>query len=460
MTNKPLHVVILAAGKGSRMRSKLPKVLHKVANKSLLGHVVDSALELEPNEIHIVVGHGKDQVIEAFDDHHSKHKINWVVQAEQLGTGHAVAQAIPTIPNDAVVLMLTADVPLIKATTLSDMVEAINDYPLALLTAFVDKPFGLGRILRDDTNAVVGIMEEKDASDAVRQINEINSGIICAQKEYLSRWLNKVDNNNAQQEYYLTDIVDLAYESGHPITTMQPTDNSEINGINSRSQLALVERLYQREQAEYYMSLGVTLIDPSRFDVRGIVSIGEDTVIDVNVVFEGTCVIGENVRIAPNCVIKNSTIGDDSIILENTVIDGAVIGKNANIGPFARLRPGSDLANDVKIGNFVETKNAQLAKGVKINHLSYVGDSSIGCNTNVGAGVITCNYDGANKHKTTIGDNVFVGSDCQLIAPVTIEDNATIAAGSTITSNVGKDQLAITRSKQRYIDNWPRPSKN
>ena len=460
MTNKPLHVVILAAGKGSRMRSKLPKVLHKVANKSLLGHVVDSALELEPNEIHIVVGHGKDQVIEAFDDHHSKHKINWVVQAEQLGTGHAVAQAIPTIPNDAVVLMLTADVPLIKATTLSDMVEAINDYPLALLTAFVDKPFGLGRILRDDTNAVVGIMEEKDASDAVRQINEINSGIICAQKEYLSRWLNKVDNNNAQQEYYLTDIVDLAYESGHPITTMQPTDNSEINGINSRSQLALVERLYQREQAEYYMSLGVTLIDPSRFDVRGIVSIGEDTVIDVNVVFEGTCVIGENVRIAPNCVIKNSTIGDDSIILENTVIDGAVIGKNVNIGPFARLRPGSDLANDVKIGNFVETKNAQLAKGVKINHLSYVGDSSIGCNTNVGAGVITCNYDGANKHKTTIGDNVFVGSDCQLIAPVTIEDNATIAAGSTITSNVGKDQLAITRSKQRYIDNWPRPSKN
>ena len=460
MTNKPLHVVILAAGKGSRMRSKLPKVLHKVANKSLLGHVVDSALELEPNEIHIVVGHGKDQVIGAFDDHHSKHKINWVVQAEQLGTGHAVAQAIPTIPNDAVVLMLTADVPLIKATTLSDMVEAINDYPLALLTAFVDKPFGLGRILRDDTNAVVGIMEEKDASDAVRQINEINSGIICAQKEYLSRWLNKVDNNNAQQEYYLTNIVDLAYESCHPITTMHPTDNSEINGINSRSQLALVERLYQREQAEYYMSLGVTLIDPSRFDVRGIVSIGEDTVIDVNVVFEGTCVIGENVRIAPNCVIKNSTIGDDSIILENTVIDDAVIGKNANIGPFARLRPGSDLANDVKIGNFVETKNAQLAKGVKINHLSYVGDSSIGCNTNVGAGVITCNYDGANKHKTTIGDNVFVGSDCQLIAPVIIEDNATIAAGSTITSNVGKDQLAITRSKQRYIDNWPRPSKN
>ena len=459
MSNKPLHVVILAAGKGSRMRSNLPKVLHKVAGKSLLGHVIDSSLELNPSEIHVIVGHGKDQVITSFDDHSEKNRLHWVTQTEQLGTGHAVAQAIPNIPDDANVLMLTADVPLINASTLRGMVDAMSNYPLALLTAFVDNPFGLGRILRDDTNAVVSIIEEKDASASIKTINEINSGIICAQKTHLSTWLDQIDNNNAQQEYYLTDVVGLAHKVGNPIATLQPSDNNEINGINSRSQLALVERLYQRQQAEFYMDSGVTLIDPARFDVRGDVSIGQDTVIDVNVVIEGPCVIGDNVNIAPNCVIKASNISDNSTILENTVIEEAVIGKNANIGPFARLRPGSNLADGVKIGNFVETKNAQLATGVKVNHLSYVGDSTVGANTNIGAGVITCNYDGANKHQTTIGSNVFVGSDCQLIAPVTIADNATIGAGSTISSNVGETELAITRAKQRQIKNWQRPTK-
>jgi len=459
MANTPLHVVILAAGKGSRMRSKLPKVLHQVAGKSLLQHVVDSALELCPSEIHVVVGHGKEQVINAFESHPSKHKLNWVVQTEQLGTGHAVAQALPTIPNDAAVLMLTADVPLIAADTLANMTNAMEHHPLALLTAFVDNPFGLGRILRDDTQSVIGIIEEKDASESVRQINEINSGIICAQKSHLTSWLNRIDNNNAQQEYYLTDIVALAHQTGDSIATFQPQDNNEINGINSRSQLALVERIYQLQHAKRHMDAGVTLRDPARFDTRGEVKIGEDTIIDINVVIEGPTTIGRDVKIGPNCVIKASHIADGTTILENTVIENAEIGENGNIGPFARLRPGSKFANGVKIGNFVETKNAQLEEGVKINHLSYVGDSSVGSNTNIGAGVITCNYDGANKHKTTIGKDVFVGSDCQLIAPVTIADKATIGAGSTITADVDEGELAVSRSQLRKIKDWQRPTK-
>ena len=459
MTNKPLHIVILAAGKGSRMRSTLPKVLHKVAGKSLLAHVVDSALTLNPVQIHVVVGHGKDQVIDAFESHPKKALLTWVEQTEQLGTGHAVAQAIPMIGDNASVLMLTADVPLIKPDTLASMVDAMQSVPLALLTAIVDNPFGLGRIIRDDTNSVTGIIEEKDASDSVRQITEINSGIICAHKGALVQWLNKVDNDNAQEEYYLTDVVGLAHASGAAIATMQPQDNTEINGINSRSQLALVERLYQLEQAETLMASGVTIIDPARFDVRGDVTIGEDCVIDVNVVIEGPTKIGRNVKIAPNCVIQGSRIADGATIYANTVIENSVLGADVLIGPFARLRPGSNLANKVKIGNFVETKNVQLSEGVKVNHLSYVGDASVGENTNIGAGVITCNYDGANKHQTTIGRDVFVGSDCQLIAPVTVADEATVGAGSTITSNVGKGELAISRSKQRKIEGWQRPIK-
>lgn len=459
MSNRSLHIVILAAGKGSRMHSELPKVLHKVAGKSLLGHVIDRSLELQPEAVHVVVGHGKDMVIAAFDDHAHKHKLNWVEQTEQLGTGHAVSTAIPTISDDANVLMLTADVPLIQTNTLAAMVDAMSSCPLALLTAIVEEPFGLGRITRDDSDAVTGIVEEKDASGAERLIHEINSGIICAHKDQLTNWLANITNDNAQQEYYLTDVVALAYQDGNPIATHHPTSNDEVMGINSRNQLAQVERLYQRAHAEHLMASGVTMLDPNRVDIRGEVSIGPDTIIDVNVVIEGPTTIGRNVSIAPNCVITASHIADNVSIHPNTVIEQAELDQGVNVGPFARLRPGTKLSANVKIGNFVETKNAHLDKGAKVNHLSYVGDATVGRNTNIGAGVITCNYDGANKHKTTIGKDVFVGSDSQLVAPLEIEDGATIGAGSTITNKVKKDQLAISRGRQRQIDGWQRPTK-
>ena len=459
MSQNPLHIVILAAGKGSRMRSDLPKILHQVAGKSLLAHVIDSALELNPTKIHIVVGHGKDLVIDAFAKHSAIDRLNWVEQTEQLGTGHAVSQALPAIESTANVLILTADVPLIKANTLKNMVDSMNASPLTLLTAVVENPFGLGRIVRDDTNAVTCIVEHKDANESQRTISEINSGIICAQRDQLGVWLNQVGNNNAQKEFYLTDIIGIAYDAGNPIIALHPEDNSEVNGINSRIQLAEVERQYQREQAERLMSAGVSIIDPSRIDIRGDVEIAQDTIIDVNVVIQGPTRIGSHVVIAPNCVITSSLIADNVTVHPNTVIESAELGDGVNVGPFARLRPGTKLAEKVKIGNFVETKNAQLDVGAKVNHLSYVGDASVGSNTNIGAGVITCNYDGANKHKTTIGKDVFVGSDCQLVAPVEIEDGATIGAGSTITAKVEANKLAISRGKQRQIDGWTRPTK-
>jgi len=459
MAQKPLHIVILAAGKGSRMRSNLPKVLHQVAGKSLLGHVIDSSLELKPSQIHVVIGHGKDQVIEAFESHASVDRLNWVEQTEQLGTGHAVSQALPAIPESANVLMLTADVPLIKAATLSAMVESMSSSPLALLTAIVDDPFGLGRITRDDTNAVTGIVEQKDASVEQQRIQEINSGIICAHRDQLGDWLEQIDNNNAQKEFYLTDVVSLAYQAGNPIAALHPLENSEVNGINSRVQLAEVECIYQYAQAVRLMESGVTVLDPHRLDIRGDVEIAQDTIIDVNVVIQGPTKIGSGVYIAPNCVITESVLADNVTVHPNTVIEHSELGSGVNVGPFARLRPGTKLAQDVKIGNFVETKNAQLGEGAKVNHLSYVGDATVGSNTNIGAGVITCNYDGANKHKTTIGKDVFVGSDSQLVAPVEIKDGATIGAGSTITATVEANKLAISRGKQRQIDGWKRPTK-
>ncbi len=459
MAQKPLHIVILAAGKGSRMRSSQPKVLHQVAGKSLLGHVIDSSLELKPAQIHVVVGHGKDQVIEAFESHPSVDRFNWVEQVEQLGTGHAVSQALPAIPSNAAVLMLTADVPLIKAITLSAMVESMCSSPLALLTAIVENPFGLGRITRDHTNVVTGIVEQKDASAEQQRIQEINSGIICAHRQQLGDWLQQIDNNNAQKEFYLTDVVSLAYKAGNPIATLHPQENSEVNGINSRVQLAEVECLYQHAQAVRLMEAGVTVLDPHRLDIRGDVEIDQDTIIDVNVVIQGPTKIGSGVYIAPNCVISESVLADNVTVHPNTVIEHSELDSGVNVGPFARLRPGTKLAQDVKIGNFVETKNAQLDEGAKVNHLSYVGDATVGSNTNIGAGVITCNYDGANKHKTTIGKDVFVGSDSQLVAPVEIKDGATIGAGSTITATVEANKLAISRGKQRQIDGWKRPTK-
>lgn len=459
MSQAPLHVVILAAGKGSRMRSSLPKVLHRVAGKPLLGHVVDTALQLAPAKLHVVVGHGKELVMAEFSNHSHTEQLNFVEQTQQLGTGHAVAQALPNIPDGANVLMLTADVPLIQAQTLQKMVESMQSHTLTVLTALVNDPTGLGRITRDDTNAVSGIVEHKDANVEQRKINEINSGIICAQKNELAAWLEQVDNNNKQQEFYLTDVVSIAYEAGDPITTLQPEQNHEVNGINDRVQLAQAECVFQHAQAEKLMRSGVTIMDPARLDVRGEVTIGEDSLIDVNVVIEGPTQIGRNVTIAPNCVITQSVIADNTVIHANSVIDGAEIGNQSQIGPFARLRPGTKLASNVKIGNFVETKNAHLDTGAKVNHLSYVGDATVGSNTNIGAGVITCNYDGANKHKTSIGNDVFIGSDSQLVAPVTIDDGATVGAGSTITGNVTADALAISRARQREIKNWQRPVK-
>ena len=454
-----LEIVILAAGKGSRMHSAMPKVLHEIGGKPLLAHVLDSALSLKPSKIHVVVGHGKQQVLSYFSGKSSYHKINWAEQTEQLGTGHAVQQVVPQIADDAAVLMLTADVPLISPATLQPMCDAMRAFPLVLLTAMVPDPSGLGRILRDHADGVVGIVEQKDCSIEQRKIAEINSGIMCARARELKQWLRQLGNDNKQQEYYLTDIVEIAHNDGNPICALQPQEVFEVEGINTRVQLASVERRYQRMRAEQFMLQGVTIIDPARIDIRGDVSIGSDTIIDVNCVIVGPSKIASHVRIAPNCVISTSTIGEHSHIHANTVLEGATLGEHVNVGPFARLRPGTKLADEVRIGNFVETKNSQLARGAKANHLSYVGDPTVVQNTNIGAGVITCNYDGANKHQTIIGNDVFVGSDSQLVAPVEIEDGATIGAGSTITNKVHAGQLAISRAKQRQIDGWQRPKK-
>lgn len=453
-TAKALEVVILAAGKGSRMKSKTPKVLHELAGKPLLGHVLDATQSLQPQAIHIVVGHGKDEVMAAYADW----SINWVEQEQQLGTGHAVQQVLPHIDAEADVLILTADVPLIRSTTLERLVKQTRAFPLTLLTAEFDDPFGLGRIVREG-DSVVGIVEQKDCTDEQAQLREINSGIMCAQAELLIYCLERLNCNNAQNEYYLTDIVGLAHKDGNPISAVQPENIHEVEGINSRAQLAAVERIYQKQQVQKLMDDGVTVIDPNRLDIRGDVTIGQDTTIDVNVVISGPTVIGNNCSIGPNCVISASTIAEASNILANSVLESVRIGEQVNVGPFARLRPGTELGDQVRIGNFVETKNAKFSTGAKANHLSYVGDASVGSNTNIGAGVITCNYDGANKHQTKIGNEVFVGSDSQLVAPVEIGDGATIGAGSTITSNVKEGQLAISRAKQRQIAGWQRPKK-
>ena len=459
MLNPELHIVILAAGKGSRMKSKLPKVLHCIGGKPLLGHVVSAASKLKPSQLHVIVGHGKDQVQDYLHSQTLDCELNVIEQVEQKGTGHAVQQAMPFIPEKASVLILTADVPLIQSTTLSALSDSMQSRTLALLTAVMPNPTGLGRILRDNNDDVVGIIEEKDATDTQRAITEINSGIMCARAKELKEWLANIQPNNAQGEFYLTDIVGLAHQQGQVISALTVADKSEVEGINSRVQLAKVERLYQLQCAENFMMNGVTIIDPQRFDIRGDVEIGADTIIDINCVIKGPTKIGSGVTIAANCMISTSNIGDDCSIHANTVIESANLGTQVSVGPFARLRPGTELQERVRIGNFVEIKNTKFAEGAKANHLSYVGDSTVGKNTNIGAGVITCNYDGANKHQTTIGDNVFVGSDSQLVAPVVIEDGATIGAGSTITNKVNCDQLAISRVRQREIDGWQRPVK-
>ncbi|MDZ7923318.1 MAG: bifunctional UDP-N-acetylglucosamine diphosphorylase/glucosamine-1-phosphate N-acetyltransferase GlmU [Marinagarivorans sp.] len=449
-----LEVVILAAGKGSRMKSAVPKVMHRLAGKPFLQHVVEKARKLSPSAIHLVVGHGADVV----NQHFTQKDIHSVVQAQQLGTGHAVAQVLEFLADDSVVLILYGDVPLIQQQTLEDLAAKVASDSMGLLTVNLPDPTGYGRIVRE-SGAVTAIVEHKDATDAQRHIHEVNTGVMAVSAQHLKQWLPQLNSNNAQGELYLTDIIAMAAAQGVTIATTQPAQIWEVLGVNNRQQQAELERIYQSEIANQLMEQGATLLDPARFDCRGTLKCGNDCVIDINCVFEGDVVLGNGVEIGPNCVIYNSNIGDHTVIKANSIIEDSSLASGCDIGPFARLRPGSQLADNAKIGNFVETKNAKIGKGSKVNHLSYVGDAELGEDVNVGAGTITCNYDGANKHKTTIGNKVFIGSNSALVAPVIIEDGATVAAGSTITRKVTTNQLAIARTHQQAIDNWERPVK-
>lgn len=449
-----LEIVILAAGQGTRMRSALPKVLHPIAGKAMLGHVIDRARELTPQKIHVVIGHGAETVKQrlAADD------LNFVVQQEQLGTGHAVAQALPHLSAERV-LILYGDVPLIETSTLERLLEQVSAQQLALLTVELADPTGYGRILRDNRGEVYAIIEHKDADATQKTIREGNTGILAVPGERLGEWLGRLSNSNAQGEYYLTDVIAMAVSDGLRVATAQPDDAMEVQGANDRKQLADLERHYQWRAAQALMTQGVTLLDPTRFDLRGQVQTGRDVTIDINVILSGTVVIEDNVEIGPNCVIHNSTLKRRAVIKANSHLDGAVVGEGADVGPFARLRPGSVLEARVHVGNFVELKNAHLNEGSKAGHLSYLGDAVLGKNCNVGAGTITCNYDGANKYRTEIGNDVFIGSNSSLVAPVTLGDGATTAAGSTITENVPAQTLALGRARQVNKPDWQRPIK-
>ena len=451
-----ITTIILAAGKGTRMRSELPKVMHKIAGKSLLEHVYQTSKQLPGNAIKVVIGHGADFIREKL----SHIDVNWVEQFQQLGTGHAVQQATGQIGDDDVVLVLYGDVPLLKFATVQNLLEKADKETLALLTINLDNPTGYGRIIRDTSGRVAKIVEQKDATPLELAITEVNTGIMAVNGLKLKKWLFQLGNDNFQGEYYLTDIVEMAVADGVLVVTCQPQSSNEVLGVNNRLQLSQLERLYQQGQAEMLLEQGVTLMDPSRFDLRGnITQLGQDIEIDVNVVLEGQLDLGNNVKIGANTHIKNAVIGDNVEIFANCVIENAVVGANSRIGPFARLRPGTVLAKDVHIGNFVELKNAVVAEHSKINHLSYIGDANLGRHVNIGAGTITCNYDGVNKFMTTIGDGAFIGSNSQLVAPVTVGTNATIGAGSTITKDCPDNQLTLARAKQLTLSGWQRPVK-
>lgn len=449
-----LHIVILAAGQGSRMKSDLPKVLHKVAGKPMLQHVVDTVSELDAEGIHIIIGHGADKVKDTIIG-----DVNWCYQNEQLGTGHAVAQALPSIPENSQVLILYGDVPLISTDTLSSMLQSVDEENIALLTVELENPTGYGRIIRNNEDSINAIVEEKDATDAEKTITEVNTGILALTSNQLHRYIPMLGNDNAQGEYYLTDLIALANTSGNQINACHPRFEQEVQGVNNRLQLCELECWYQSCIAEALMLNGVTLYDPYRIDVRGSLVCGKDVEIDVNCIFIGDVELADNVKIGPNCVIENSRIGANTTVLSHTVIEEADIAESVSVGPFARLRPGTQLDNYSKVGNFVETKKTILGEGSKINHLSYVGDASVGKNVNIGAGTITCNYDGVNKFKTELEDGVFVGSNTALVAPVKVGKNATIGAGSIITKDTEDEQLAIARAKQKNIDGWQRPTK-
>lgn len=451
----PLSIVILAAGQGTRMRSELPKVLHPLGGRPLLAHVIDCARRLDAADIHVVIGHGAERVRDIFTDA----GVNWVMQDRQLGTGHAVAQAMPSVPDGHTVLVMYGDVPLIRTETLAPLCATAAQGFVGLLTAELEVPTGYGRILHNADGSICGIVEEKDASAAERSIHEVNTGFIAAPSTKLRRWVDALDNSNAQGEFYLTDVVVRAVNDGVSVRGITAANVEEVMGINDRAQLAMQERSYQRRQARQCLRDGVTLIDPERFDLRGSLAAGQDVVIDVNAVLEGDIRIGNRVSIGPNVYLRNVQVGDDVTILANCVIEDAVIGAASRIGPFARVRPETTLAEHTHVGNFVEIKKSDIGAGSKVNHLSYIGDTTIGRNVNVGAGTITCNYDGAYKHRTVIGDDVFIGSDTQLVAPVTVAEGATIGAGSTITRDAPAGELTLSRAEQKTRHGWKRPVK-
>jgi bifunctional UDP-N-acetylglucosamine pyrophosphorylase/glucosamine-1-phosphate N-acetyltransferase len=451
----PLSIVILGAGQGKRMKSALPKVLQPLAGKPLIAHVIESAKRLHADSIHAVYGHGGEQVKEAF----ASESLKWALQAEQLGTGHAVAQAMPTIPDKHNVLVLYGDVPLIRAETLQRLLTQLDGKTLALLSVILRDPTGYGRIVRDNAGNVFRIVEHKDANTKERAINEGNTGILAAPAKLLRQWLAALKNDNAQGEYYLTDIVTMAVKAGCRIAAVVAPTETEVLGVNDKIQLAELETALRKERAAQLMLQGATLADPSRVDIRGEISVGKDVFIDVNVVFVGKVTIGDRTKIGPHCYIKDCEIGSDTEIFPSCVFDRAKIGSNCNVGPFARLRPEAQLADRVHIGNFVEVKKSQIGEGSKANHLTYIGDATIGSEVNIGAGSVTVNYDGINKWRTEIGDNAFIGSGSMLVAPVKIGAGANTGAGSTITKEAPEGKLTLARAKQVTLENWKRPTK-
>ncbi|WP_151965116.1 bifunctional UDP-N-acetylglucosamine diphosphorylase/glucosamine-1-phosphate N-acetyltransferase GlmU [Acinetobacter soli] len=447
-------VIILAAGKGTRMRSSLPKVLQPLAGRPLLGHVIQTAKQLHAQNIITIYGHGGEHVQQQFQ----QENIQWVEQAEQLGTGHAVQMTLPVLPQEGMSLILYGDVPLVRQETLDQLLAVSSATGIGMITLNVDNPTGYGRIIRDN-DKIQAIVEHKDATEQQRQIQEINTGIYCVSNQKLHAWLPKLSNNNAQGEYYLTDIVAMAVADGLEIASIQPELAYEVEGVNDRLQLAALEREFQLQQAKSLMQQGLTLSDPARFDVRGTLKIGQDVKIDINVIIEGDCELGDFVEIGAGCVLKNTRIAAGTKVQPYSVFENAVVGENTLIGPFARLRPGAELANDVHIGNFVEVKNTRVGVGSKANHFTYLGDAEVGAGSNIGAGTITCNYDGANKFKTVIGDAAFIGSNSSLVAPVHIGNGATVGAGSVITRDVSDNALAFERAQQIEKANYQRPQK-
>ncbi|MGH8538473.1 MAG: bifunctional UDP-N-acetylglucosamine diphosphorylase/glucosamine-1-phosphate N-acetyltransferase GlmU [Gammaproteobacteria bacterium] len=450
-----LSIVVLAAGQGKRMYSDVPKVLHALAGRPLLEHVYRAAAWLSAERIYVVYGHGGERVRETL-----RHlDVTWIEQSRQLGTGHAVAQALPSIDSRNGVLILYGDVPLITSETLQRLKDALAEGGIGLLAVDLDDPGGYGRIVRDCSGAVVRIVEHKDATPEERAIREVNTGMMAIPAAHLLRWIERLDDRNTQREYYLTDIIGMAVGEGIPIKTVAAGSVYEVMGINDRAQLADLERHYQRLQAQHLMRSGVTLRDPSRFDLRGEIAFGRDVVIDVNVILEGRVKLGDRVHIGPNSYLRDAELADDVAVLPNCVLEECAIGKGARIGPFSRIRPETRLADQVHVGNFVEIKKSTVAAGSKINHLSYVGDAEVGRDVNVGAGTITCNYDGANKHKTVIGDGVFIGSDTLLVAPVRVGAGATIGAGTTLTQDAPPRALTLGRARQTTVEGWIRPQK-